>query len=159
MILRNLILVSAALIGCNAFAVQTSASAPATSMVAPNVTANAAKLTKPQLPVEPEVLLSIFVFDPTNNPNSGVEVTQNGKMWGSCRWGGVNAQPVAGQTSTKLCKFSAPRGTKVGLTPSPAGPQLAGLQCNSSAPGMCYKTASFELARDGEIEAAFNIKP
>jgi hypothetical protein len=154
MILRNIVLISAAFVSCHLFAAQPVAS---TTTVAPNV--NTAKLIKPLQPVEPEVLLSIFVFDPTSNPNSGVEVTQNGKMWGSCRWGGLNAQPVSGQPSTKLCKFSASRGTQVNLTPSPAGPALAGLQCNSSGTGMCYKSASFALARDGQIEAAFNIKP
>jgi hypothetical protein len=47
----------------------------------------------------------------------------------------------------------------VGLTPSPSGSALAALQCNSSGSGMCYSTSAFALARDGQIRAAFNIKP
>jgi hypothetical protein len=155
MILRNIVLVSAALFSCNLLA----QSGPRVGTVTPNATANAAKLIKPLPPAEPEIMLSIFVFDPTNNPNSGVDVTQNGKMWGNCKWSGVNAQPVAGQPSTKLCKFSAPRGTKVALTPLPGSPAVAAWQCNSSGSGMCYKAPAFELARDGQVEAAFNIKP
>ncbi len=157
--LRTIVLVSTALLSCNLFA----QSGPKTAIVAPNVTtnttANAAKLVKPLPPVEPEIQLSIFVFDPTNNPNSGVEVTQNGKMWGNCKWGGVNAQPVPGQTSTKLCKFATYRGTKVNLTQSAGSPNVAAWQCNSTGTGACYKSPAIELLRDGQIEAAFNIKP
>ncbi len=154
---KNAFFICAVLLNSNLIAAQP---APPTAMVAPNMTASAVKLTKPVAPpAEPTIQLSVFVFDAANNPNSGVEVTQNGKMWGNCKWGGVNAQNVSGQPSTKVCKFSAPRGTTVGVTQSPGSPQLAALQCNGNAPGMCYKTASFELLRDGEIEAAFNIKP
>lgn len=127
--------------------------------MAPNVTVNAAAVTKPQLPVEPEINLSVFVFDAGNNPNNGVEVTQNGKMWGNCKWGGVNAQPVPGQSSTKLCKFATARGTKISLSASPGSAPVAAWQCNSTGSGACYKTPTFELLREGQIEAAFNIKP
>nr|WP_295770014.1 hypothetical protein [Rhodoferax sp.] len=155
MILRSIIFIGAVVFSCNLLAAQPVAPA---AVLAPNANTPIAKVIKLP-PAEPEVQLSIFVFDSTSNPNSGVEVTQNGKMWGSCRWGGLNAQPVTSQPATKLCKFSAPRGTAINLTQSPGGSTLAGFQCNAAGTGMCYKTAAFTLARDGQVEAAFNIKP
>jgi hypothetical protein len=161
MILRNIVFIGAAIFSGNLLAQASPPKAVVTpnAALAPNAAVNTGKLIKPPMPAEPEIKLSVFVFDGTNNPASGVEVTQNGNMWGNCKWGGINAQPVSGQPSTKLCKFSAARGTKINVTPSPGSPTLAGLQCNPSGTGACYKTQAFELLRDGHIEAAFNIKP
>ena len=161
--LRNIIFISAALLSGSLFA----ESGPPKVSATPNAahpanaanTANVAKTIKTLPPAEPEVPLSVFVFDSTKNPSSGVDVTQNGKLWGSCKWGDINAQPVSGQPATKVCKFAAPRGTKVNLTQLPGSVQIAGWQCNPAGSGACYKTPAFELAREGHIEAAFNIKP
>lgn len=169
MIFRTLAMLVAASSFIATATAQSSAVQPPVNQNLKLTTPDASKLKAPTPPStpqpQPEIKLDVYLFDSSKSGKAGVEVQKNGGLWGNCKWDGPNAKPVkiaveGATVDAKLCKFAAPRGTKVTLSQSPgATTNLSAIICATGVGGMCCNQFNFELQRDGQAVGAFGYKP